>query len=73
MTSQTTERIRNAEKTVSQAREALEKAEAGLHAVESMSTKVDEVRSRPVLKSSLLVALISLIGFLVYLSQREES
>lgn len=66
MSSPTTARIRNAEKSVAQARDALKKAEAGLHAVESMSEKVDEVRSRPVLKVSMLVGLLSIIGFFVF-------
>lgn len=70
MSSQTTDRIRNAEKSVAQAREALEKAEAGLHAVESMSAKVDEVRSRPVLKTSLLLGLLTVIGLFVFMLQR---
>lgn len=66
MSSSTTARIRSAEKSVAQARDALEKAEAGLHAVESMSEKVDDVRSRPVLKVSLLAGLLSIIGLVVF-------
>lgn len=66
MSSSTTARIRSAEKSVAKARDALEKAEAGLRAVESLSEKADDVRRRPVLKGSMLVGLLSIIGLVVF-------
>ncbi|MFP5332945.1 MAG: hypothetical protein ACLGHX_11380 [Acidimicrobiia bacterium] len=72
MSSQTTDRIRNAEKSVAQAREALEKAEAGLAAAETVATKVDDVRSRPVLKTGLMFGLLTLVGLFVFMLQRTD-
>lgn len=65
-----TARIRNAEKDVAQARDALKKAKAGLRQVESMP--VDEGRSRPVLKVSMLVGLLSVIGFFVFVMLSDD-
>jgi capsule polysaccharide export protein KpsE/RkpR len=70
--SATTERIRKAEKTVSKAREALDKAESGLRAAENVSDKVDEARSRPVLKALVMAALLGLFGFMVLALKRGD-
>lgn len=72
MSSRTTDRIRTAEKTVAQAREALEKAEAGLAAAETMASKVDDVRSRPVLKTGLVFGLLTIVGLFVFMLQRAD-
>ena len=66
MGSSTTARIRKVEKSVAQARDALEKAEAGLHAAESMAEKVDGGRSHPVLKTSMYAGFLSIIGLVVF-------
>lgn len=66
-----TDRIREAEKTVTQARETLEKAEAGLHAAERVADTVDEVRSRPMMKTGMLLQMLSVIGLIVFLMQRD--
>ncbi|HSJ27280.1 MAG TPA: hypothetical protein VLB67_03655 [Acidimicrobiia bacterium] len=64
--------IRAAEKTVAQARKTLDKAEKGLmEAAERVSDTVDDARSRPVLKTSMLVGLLSLIGMFVFMALRD--
>jgi hypothetical protein len=68
-----TKRIREAEKTVEHARATLEKAEAGLHAAERVAETVDEVRSRPMIKVSLVFGLLSLIAFVIFMKQRDSS
>lgn len=69
--STTTDRIREAEDTVTQARETLEKAEAGLHKAERVADAVDEMRSRPMMKAGMLLLMLSVIGLVVFLIQRD--
>ena len=71
MATTTTDRIRAAEETVAQARTTLEKAEAGLHAAERVADTVDEVRSRPMMKAGMLLLMLSVIGLVVFLIQRD--
>ena len=62
-------RIRAAEKTVTHARKTLAKAEAGLQAAERVSDKADS--SRPVLRASMKLAFLAILGTLVFLARRE--
>ena len=51
----TTERLQNAEETVTRLRSALESAENGLHAANDVVEKTAEVRRRPVILSTIAV------------------
>jgi hypothetical protein len=62
--------IRAAEKTVNQARKTLAKAEAGLQAAERVSEKAES--SRPVLKATMKLAFLAIVGTLVFLARRES-
>ena len=68
-----TKRVREAEKTVEQARETLENAEAGLYAAERLAETGDERRGRPILKASVLSAVLSAVGFFLAKKQRNRS
>lgn len=70
--STTTDRIRDAEETVTQARETLEKAEAGLNAAERVADTVDEVRSRPMAKVAMLLLMLTLVGLIVVMIKRDS-
>jgi hypothetical protein len=68
----TKDKIRAAEKAVAQARKTLDKAEEGLlDAAERVAETVDEASSRPVLKTSMLIGLLSLIGMFVFMALRD--
>jgi hypothetical protein len=71
--SNATKRIREAEKTVELARENLENAEAGLYAAERLAEANGERRGRPLLKASMLSAVLSAVGFLFAKKQRNRS
>lgn len=67
-------RVKEAEKTVEQARETLENAEAGLYAAERLAeTGDDEGRGRPILKASIVSAVLSMVGFFVAKKKRDRS
>jgi len=67
----TTKRIRHAEDTLAKARTTLEKAEARLHTAEKVSESLDEARSRPVRKASMVLGLLSIVGLIAFLIQRD--
>ena len=68
-----TKRVREAEKTVERARDNLENAEAGLYAAEHLAETSDEGRGRPLLKASVMSAVLSVVGFLIAKKQRKRS
>lgn len=69
----TAEKLRSAEETVIRAQAALDKAKAGLHAAETVASKAERARSRPLqlmLGIAVLAGLAALIVMLV--RNREE-
>ena len=71
--SSATKRVKEAEKTVEQARETLENAEAGLYAAERLAESDDDQhRGRPILKASLVSAVLSMVGFFIAKKQRSR-
>lgn len=68
-----TARIREAEERVAKARSALEKAERGLRAAEKVAETADEVRSRPVLASTVAILTLGLAAFLFFALRKSGS
>ena len=71
--SSATKRVKEAEKTVEQARETLENAEAGLYAAERLAAEDGQRRGRPLLKASLMSAVLSMVGFFLAKKQRARN